>query len=637
MKSRISFFNLALFRKDITRFTPLWVIYTVGMSLLMVSLMSVGWGYVSELDRAAHRVYVLSESIGPMGIMNLLYGMLAAQLLFGELFNSRLCNALHAMPVSREARFGSHLVAGLAFSIVPNLVVSLLLMPNLNLWWYTALLWWGAMTLEYLFFFGVAMLSMQCTGNRFAAILVYAIINFGAMAALWFASVIFVPMMPGVVLNAEAFALYSPVVKLCTLSNWLFVEVVENTYYFQWGESWPVLWGYGAVGLVSVIGAVLLYRRRALECAGDFMAVRALKPVFLLIYTLCVGAFLAVFGSLFGGDTSAAFLLTGFAIGFFTGAMLLDRSIRVFTRKHFLQLGVLAAVMILSFVAVQGDWFGIVRYVPDAGSVKEVQLERRYYGSERVKVSDPEQLELVCKAHGLALTEEGCKHGDAYRYEITYHMKDGRTIIREYTLCGQTEAALTLEGVLSSPVALLGIEGSFEDYVKSVTDIEVEGMIRRQLLNKVEQEELLTYIIRDCRNGSMGAAGGAISRFEVTIWRGKEQVRLTIREQSQTYEQLKAYDYNDVLAYRDGIKTITLNEKVIDEERYGDLVMALYEDAKDHYIEGWDIFLNPINDGAFVLMVNEGLAGEEKLHIGDYTRNTYEWVKDYLYETGEFE
>ena len=37
MKSRTSSFDLALYKKDITRFAPLWMIYTVAMLLIMLS------------------------------------------------------------------------------------------------------------------------------------------------------------------------------------------------------------------------------------------------------------------------------------------------------------------------------------------------------------------------------------------------------------------------------------------------------------------------------------------------------------------------------------------------------------------------------------------------------------------------
>ena len=53
MKSRISCFDTATFKKDITRFAPLWALYTVNILLTILPTMSVGnllSGYVRMLD-----------------------------------------------------------------------------------------------------------------------------------------------------------------------------------------------------------------------------------------------------------------------------------------------------------------------------------------------------------------------------------------------------------------------------------------------------------------------------------------------------------------------------------------------------------------------------------------------------------
>ena len=133
MKSRTSFFNRAVIKKDITRFAPLWVLYTLGMLLIMLNTVS------SSLYM--HPVHNMNASIGGISVANLFYAALVAQLLFGDLFKSKMCNALHAMPVSRNAWFGSHLLVGLACSLLPNLLTSVLMMFSLGKFWYTALLW----------------------------------------------------------------------------------------------------------------------------------------------------------------------------------------------------------------------------------------------------------------------------------------------------------------------------------------------------------------------------------------------------------------------------------------------------------------------------------------------------------------
>ena len=35
MKSRTSFFNPTVFKKDLTRFAPTWALYTVGLFMMM--------------------------------------------------------------------------------------------------------------------------------------------------------------------------------------------------------------------------------------------------------------------------------------------------------------------------------------------------------------------------------------------------------------------------------------------------------------------------------------------------------------------------------------------------------------------------------------------------------------------------
>ena len=444
MKSRISCFDTATFKKDITRFVPLWALYAVGLLLIMLSTISgTLW---------THPVRLLDTSLEALSLANLLYGALCAQLLFGELFNSRLCNALHAMPVTRNARFGSHICTGLLFAFVPNLLVSALMMPYLGQFWYIALLWLGAICLQYVFFFGVGVLSVMCTGSRFAMVVVYAIINFLSLVIYWFVEVIFLPMMNGVLVDEHMFLLFCPVSYLVSTSDYIqFSYTTQDRYYIGggnylnekfvgFGEGWLYLFILAAIGIAALTGALLLYRRRKLESAGDFMAVKWLSPIFLVLYTLCVGAFLSIFGELFGNGQYIVFLIAGLIIGFFTGRMLLERTIRVFRKKNFLQLGILTAVMLLSLWVVHTDLLGIVSYVPDPQDVAYVVYDSR--DAYNVECTDMGSIEKICEIHQLAVDDycdRTCGRAHLY-FNIEYHMKDGRVILRRYYLCSGSNA-----------------------------------------------------------------------------------------------------------------------------------------------------------------------------------------------------
>jgi hypothetical protein len=113
----------------------------------------------------------------------------------------------------REHWFLSHIAAGLCYSLVPHIVVMPIVMLSMEQFGFVALLWILTMLLEYLFFFGLAVFSALCVGNRFAMVAVYAILNFGSMIAFWFCNAIYVPMMYGVTLTGEeGFIQFCPVV-----------------------------------------------------------------------------------------------------------------------------------------------------------------------------------------------------------------------------------------------------------------------------------------------------------------------------------------------------------------------------------------------------------------------------------------
>ena len=135
MKSRTSSFNLTVFKKDLTRFAPAWAAYLIVLLLFLMGAMSENQAY--------YRLNSMKDAIVIVSWANLIYAAVVAQLLFGDLYNSRLCNALHAMPITREGWFVTHVASGLAFSFLPNLFVALLGLPLLQLeagW--SAVLWW---------------------------------------------------------------------------------------------------------------------------------------------------------------------------------------------------------------------------------------------------------------------------------------------------------------------------------------------------------------------------------------------------------------------------------------------------------------------------------------------------------------
>lgn len=498
MKSRMSSSKWAVFRKDITRFAPLWSLYFIGGILIMLS-----WTADSPPGRIADS---LSDTIGPFSVINLIYAALSAQLLFGDLFNARMCNALHAMPLRREEWYISHVAAGLCFSVVPNTVGILLVMPALREFWFTGLLWLLGMTLHYIFFFGLAVLSCMCTGNRFAMAAVYVIANSISPLVQWLIRTIYEPLLRGVTLDTGLFYWLCPIGCLSGSHDYFTIEIeIRKDYQWQYigmGGDWGYLAVTAVVGLGMLVLALVLYRRRALESAGDFMAVRPLIPVFSLLYTLCVGALFAMTGEMML-DSYVVFFLVGLGIGFFTGQMLVERTVKVFRKWVFLRMAVLAAVMLVSLAVTRLDPAGITRWMPDAGQVAGVEVASNangyFYQGDSVFIQDPEQIQKIVEIHGQILEAgEPGQEQNSIEISLRYRLKDGREVVRGYRTPENGPYYKPLKELFSTPQSILGYT-DWEDYLDRVEEIYTDSCELKPDMYR----QLLEAIRADCEAGVM--------------------------------------------------------------------------------------------------------------------------------------
>ena len=537
MKSRTLSCNMiTAFKKNLTRFAPLWAVYLIGGFLVMMTM--------TESDSAGAIANTLSNTMGPFAIINMIYAGLAAQLLFGDLYNSRLCNALHAMPMRREQWFVCHIAAGLCYSLVPHIIVMPIVMLAMKQFGFIALIWILGMLLEYLFFFGLAVFSAMCVGNRFAMVAVYAILNFGSMIAFWFCNAIYVPNMYGVILTGEeGFIQFCPVVQMSSFDELVLMDSYNAgsaSYYNRvWtyeglGEGWGYLVICGVLGLALLAGALLLYRRRKLESAGDFVAVKPLAPIFSVVATLCVSAVCAMFGELFSNGFMVVFLVAGLVVGYFGSQMLLQRTVRVFRLKAFGKLGLIAAALILSLLLVQWDAFGIVRWTPKADRVESVTLSYN-----RLELTEPEDIQLVINLHkeAIAQGERYDPTAGYYNYvRISYEMKNGSTVERSYEIPDNSKAYQALKSVYGRVSVVLGDVSDLDAYVDSIQMVEVRGT---KLMPDPEMLKGLVEAIKaDCEEGYMAQNDSYHNYKEALYYLYLDQMD---EENMYNFRQIKVY------------------------------------------------------------------------------------------------
>ena len=458
MRSRTSLFNRTVLKKNLIRFAPAWGLYSLGLLMMLVTQIEVG----RPTNFAANMAYTLES----MGVVNLGYALIVGLLLYGDLFNTRMCNALHALPLRRETWFATNLLSGLLFSLIPNGFITLLSMAVAIQGWAVFLLWLAVMTLQYLFFFSVATLCAYITGHRFAMALIYGLVNFFSMIAYWLVTILYIPLLYGVVPRDDFFSYLTPAVRM-SQADYLRVDTyayemsrVRGSVVFEIVEGWGYLAICAAVAVGLLALALRCYRKRDLEKAGDLVTVRGLGPVFLLVYTLCLGAFChLIFNELFGYD-SYLFLILGFGIGFFTGQMLLKRTIRVFRWKNVGAFALFLAAFGLSFGLTWLDPLGISRYVPEADKVANVSINTGgayYYQEDGTVWNDIRQIDEIRTVHRYAV-ENGPLAENLQRVSVTliYELKNGKTVTREYRVPIESEAGDILRKYVSSPEYVLG-------------------------------------------------------------------------------------------------------------------------------------------------------------------------------------
>lgn len=494
MKSRTSSSDLTIFRKDITRFAPIWLAWTAV--LLFV------WYLMYDMDADPTGNYAYFHScFGNWA--SAVYGFVVAVNLFGYLSDPRECGMVHSLPIRREKLFLLHFLAGLVMELIP---VTLFVAGLIPLAWQNSLLGlYGSMLLQFWFYFALAVFCVFLTGRKFAAAVVYGLLNFLGFFAYLGLDILYLPLLPGVHIDTSVFLEFCPPVSM------LFrVSDMDVWEYLEWTEYIRYLGVFALVGLGLVAASVVLYRRRRLEYAGDFIAVKWLQPVFIAAVSVACGCVGAVMGDTFFDVNYIVLLILFLVIGYFAVLMLINRTARVFSLKKLAGLGCVLALMLGSLWITAQDPLGVVGYVPKPEQVERVEFYEYDFEGDCYYTEDPEKIAELIALHEDIL-DCGPYTDSAYleRAYFLYHLTDGTTVRRGYYVMN-LELAQRSAFYHSQPESMLGVATLDEllDRLVSV-DIERSGSTEEYSyfsLSKADAQELMTLMFDECRAGVMVSA-----------------------------------------------------------------------------------------------------------------------------------
>ena len=496
MQSATSFFNRALFRKNLQRFWPLWLGYVlIWLLLLPLPLLNELADYHGVPTVADASYYLLQ--IGAYGglVMGAVFGIFFAMAMFAYLTNPRATQGFHSMPVRRETLYATNYLTGLV-CMVSALVLAFALagitaacfgaldLTALG----TALL---AAVLSVLFFYSFGVFCMMFTGQILAAPVFYGILNVLAVGMEWLVRTFAGNFLYGYsgYSAPETFAFLSPAWELvCVLdvSNVARVDRIlsDGTHQVIRGDEYMlsglgVLGIYAAVGIVLAVLGLLVYRRRASEATGSIVTVPWMCPVFKYGVAVCAAfslgqlIYFLVFGlNLHNGQyslpgTIACMLFTGL-LGYFAAEMLLHKSFRVW-RKGRVGALVFSAVLVCFGVAMSLDLTGFEGYVPAAEQVESVSVYLSSTGDYfHGRLSEPESVGAALAAHSALIadkdrqlayrdraTEESGDTARIYSFELKYTLTDGRVVRRSYKDCHITAAELGEAGSIAQTATTL--------------------------------------------------------------------------------------------------------------------------------------------------------------------------------------
>ena len=441
MKSKTSFFNPGVCRNLLHRCWPLWTTWTVLLLFLLPVILAKVVGYPEgslEMNRLTLRSAV--------NMVPVCFGMaiLTVMCMFSYLYNPRSCGLMNSLPLRRETAFGTVCLTGLAPMLLAEVFVFAVTaalyggrgvtLTNLLLWLLTAVL-------SSLTFYGIALFCAMLTGTLFILPLLYAVLNFASWAAERCLREVLGALLYGF---PEAGSLWlttlSPLVMLMMRVN-VMMQIDAGILQLQ-GLGW--LTAYTGAGLVLSFLALLLYKKRQMECAGDTVAFPILKPLFrwcMAFGTAVVCASMVnslLLGGSFHGRTAAlvllALLLLGAGLGWYAAEMLIRRTVRVFPGK-WKGLVLVCAVLCVLTLGAEFDLTGFERRVPEPEQVESLQIPH----GKGITLRQPENIREATELHRRLIEHKSLHEGEIHSVgtwiNLTYILNNGRQLERSYYLC----------------------------------------------------------------------------------------------------------------------------------------------------------------------------------------------------------
>ena len=500
-----SFFNPALLRSDLRRCWPLFAGYTFLWFLILPLRM---WNDVPADLQAAQpedarrtALEIIGNATTAAIWIHLIFGIVLAMALFSYLSSARGTYGMHSFPASRGCQFRTHVLSCVSCVAVSNVLICLLSAQSGGTHWGASLSWLVFSLVTVLLFFSLGIFCCMLCGWLPAMAVAYGAVNCVVIFCRILADAmcsIFYPSYNDTVLSMgqnHIVAWLTPVLRLHLDLQEMYKD--GNGPLLS-AAAWKSLLVYGIAALVLLVAGALLYRIRRSEASGDTLAFRPLRPVVRWVVGLLggLGLGLVLAGILSCTENTPALLACIVTLGLacmIVTQMLIARTPRIFG-KLWPELLALCAVLLALTLCIKADLFGFERRIPQTDQVESVEAYHRGIYGNTARITDPTEIDAIVQAHRyLADCAAKDNRGSDWHWRntinITYHLKNGGTLSRQYQLRDEDLTAVR---------AMLESETFRRSVVLDSVDVNADAL-RHGYINNSDKELERDLSAQECR------------------------------------------------------------------------------------------------------------------------------------------
>ncbi|HKM28626.1 MAG TPA: DUF6449 domain-containing protein [Anaerovoracaceae bacterium] len=450
MKLTKSFFSIspALIVENLKQY---WAIAMVGFLLFFASG---PFPVMMGVNNQAKDMYIkdILSNGNLMFIFVLVVLPVAASIaVFKYLHTTNAVTVIHSMPFSRQRLFNSAAISGMIIVVVPIILIGLIMALITGS---DGFLWMVDSMIISLFVFSISTIAAVISGTIFVHTLLAFLLNYITNILIYFTQrymISFLDGYEGSKFFDKVYSYLSPLSHRMNMSH-----IIE-------ASEWWLMLIYVALSLAFLAIGYLLYKKVKLEHEGNGMVFKlAADVVSILIAFIGMTAIGYYLRSISDGGNDMIFFYFGCVIGstvfFIVCRMIIERAVNIFSKENFIKYGifVVIAAIFLSFTVF--DITGYEKRVPEEDDVAYVTLPDldnwAFYSDDekyKAKFDDEESIEAVTQLHSRIVTEdlqtpykyyvepayyaeEGKNEEIVGNVAFTYHLKNGKTMSRQYAI-----------------------------------------------------------------------------------------------------------------------------------------------------------------------------------------------------------